>query len=434
MTTTMQQIQKASAGILLVFFSFCFLQSPASAQKPIAPLRPPDSPIPLQYFGMHFHRLASTTPWPENVQLGGWRLLDAYVHWPNLEPTRDKWDFEKLDLYVKLAEQHHVTLMLPLVFTPQWASARPNEPSSFVPGNAGEPKDMADWQNYVRTVATRYKGRIHEYEVWNEPNLKEYYTGSIPQLVEMARIAFTTLKEIDPSVTVCSPSPTAMYGVDWLDRYLKAGGRSYADVIGYHFYVNPNAPETMVPLIREVQEVMERNGVSNKPLWDTETGWAIQNKQSLVRAASGTGFNSVVLSEELASSYLARSYVLSWASGVSRFYWYSWDNKIMGLTEEDGKTIKLPAQAYREVENWLIGARMTSCRSDEAGTWVCEIARNKGYRGWIVWNPNRPVEFRVPADWHVRNARELVGGTQNLGKDQRIQIGPTPLLLEYDGR
>jgi hypothetical protein len=425
-----RRIQKSAVGFFLLLIGSFLVRFSVSAQKPTEPLRPPQEPIPPQLFGLHFHRLASTTPWPESPQVGSWRLLAAYVDWPNLEPSRKKWDFEKLDLYVKLAEQHHVTVMLPLVFTPQWASSRPDEPSSYAPGNAAEPKVMADWEDYVRTVATRYRGRIQEYEVWNEPNLKEFYTGSIPQLVEMARIAYTTLKEIDPSVTVCSPSPTAKYGVDWLDRYLKAGGRSYADVIGYHFYVNPNAPETMLPLIREVEEVMGRNGVSNKPLWDTETGWAIQNKQSLVKAAPGTGFNSVVLSEELASSYLARSYVLSWASGVSRFYWYSWDNKIMGLTEEDGKTSKLPARAYREAENWLIGARMTSCQSDEAGTWVCEIARDTGYRGWILWNSDRSLDFHVPSDWRARETRSLLGVVQKLAKDQKVPIAQMPVLVE----
>ncbi len=426
----MLRIERTAASILLALLGFCLVQSPVAAQSRIAPLRPPESPIPLQLFGLHFHRLASTTPWPENLQFGDWRLLDAYVHWPNLEPARDKWDFEKLDLYLNLAQQHRVTVMLPLVFTPQWASSRPDEPSSFVPGNAAEPKDLADWRNYVQTVGTRYKGRIHEYEVWNEPNLKETYTGSIPQLVEMARIAYTTLKGIDPSVTVCSPPATGEYGVDWLDRYLKAGGKNYADVIGYHFYVNPNAPELMVPLIQQVEAVMQRNGIANKPLWNTESGWAIQNTLTVVRPAPGKGYNSVVLSEELSSAYVARGYILNWASGVSRFYWYAWDNKVMGLTEEDGKTTKPPAQAYRELENWLIGAQMRSCSQDETTTWTCEIARDKGYRAWIVWNPNRSLDFQIPRDWQAREARNLAGTLQKLGNDLKVQVGLTPVLIE----
>jgi len=426
----MRRIQSVAVAIFIVSLGFCLPLSPVSAQRSTGSLRPLESPIPLQYFGMHFHRLASGTPWPEDVQIGSWRLLDAYVQWPKLEPTRDKWDFTNLDLYVKLADQHHVAIMLPLVFTPQWASARPSEPSAFVPGNAAEPKDMADWRDYVRTVGTRYKGRIHEYEVWNEPNLKETYTGSISQLVEMARIAYTTLKEIDPSVTLCSPSAAGAEGVDWLDRYLKAGGKDYADVIGFHFYANPKAPEVMVPLIQQVEAVMQRDGIGNKPLWNTESGWAIQNTQTAVKPTPGQGFNSVVLSEESASAYLARSYVLSWAGGVSRFYWYSWDNKVMGLTEEDGKTTKPPAQAYREIENWLVGARMASCLPNEAMTWTCEIRRDNGYRGWVVWNPNRSMDFQIPSDWQARKVRSLSGTVQKLAKDKSVQIGQAPVLIE----
>jgi hypothetical protein len=393
-------------------------------------LQAPQGTIPLSLFGMHFHRLATTTPWPENEPIGSWRLLAAYVDWPNLEPSRGKYDFEKLDLYLKLAEQHHVTVILPLVLTPQWASSRPNEPSSYAPGNAAEPKDMADWRDYVRTIGTRYKGRVHEYEIWNEPNLKEFYSGSIPQLVEMARIAYTTLKEIDSSNIVCSPSITSAYGVNWLDSYLKAGGKNYADVLGYHFYVNPKPPELMVPLIKQVKAVMQSNGVGNKPLWDTESGWAIQNTQTAVTAATGNGFNSTVLPVDVASAYLARAYILNWASGVSRFYWYAWDDGIMGLTEADGKTIKPPAKAYREIENWLIGARMTTCGTDEAGNWSCQITRDNGYRGWILWNPDHSLDFHIPNDWEAREVRVLSGNTQKLAKKEGVQVGQAPVLIE----
>jgi hypothetical protein len=393
-------------------------------------LQPPQATIPLSLFGMHFHRLATTTPWPENEPIGNWRLLAAYVDWPNLEPSRDKYDFEKLDLYLKLAEQHHVTVILPLVLTPNWASSRPNEPSSYAPGNAAEPKDMADWRDFVRTVGTRYKGRIHEFEIWNEPNLKEFYSGSIPQLVEMARIAYTTLKEIDPSNTVSSPPITSGYGVSWLDSYLKAGGKNYADVIGYHLYVNPKPPELMVPLIKQVKAVMQSNGIGDRPFWNTESGWAIQNAQSAVTAASGSGFNSTVLPLDVASAYVARAYILSWASGVSRFYWYAWDDGIMGLTEADGKTLKPPAIAYREVENWLVGSRMTTCGADQVGNWTCQITRDSGYRGWIVWNPDHSVDFHTPNAWEAREERNLSGTAQKLAIGQSIQIGQAPVLIQ----
>jgi hypothetical protein len=326
-------------------------------------------------------------------------------------------------------------VVFPIALSPTWASARPTEKSGYSPGNAAEPTDLNDWRNYVRTVATRYKGRVHVYEVWNEPNLKSFYSGSLTQLVQLASVAYQTLKEIDPAIIVCSPAFTGPSGIPMFEQYLKAGGAKYADVIGYHFYVNPAPPEEMVAFIQQVKEVMVRNGVGNRPLWNTESGWAIQNAQSVVKPAPGKGYNSVVLPQDGAASYLARAYILSWASGVSRFYWYSWDHGDMGLVDHDGKTLKSPAIAYGEIQKWLIGARMDSCAADTAETWTCTISRDGRYHGWIVWNPDgrRTFKLSVPSQWNVVRIRDLLGHMSSLAPGASVEVSIMPHLLEAPG-
>jgi hypothetical protein len=388
-------------------------------------LVPPSDPIPRTLFGMHIHHMlrgaAEPTPWP-SIPFGTWRLWDAYVAWPWVEPEKGKWDFANLDKYLSQAEQNRVDVLLPLGLSPTWASARPTEKSGYSPGYAAEPKDLNDWRNYVRTIATRYKGRVHAYEIWNEPNLKSFYSGSLPQLVQLVSVAYQTLKEIDPTIIVCSPAFTAAGGIPMFEQYMKAGGTRYADVIGYHLYVSGGPPEELVGLIQQIREIMTRNGAANKPLWNTETGWAIQNKQSVVKQG---------LSPDEAASYLARAYVLSWASGVSRFYWYSWDNFNMGLVDHDGKTLKSPAIAYGEIQKWLIGARMDSCATDANGTWTCATSRDGDYHGWIVWNPARTVNLTLPGTWKVKQVRDLAGKTDSMHPERpSIPIGPSPVLLE----
>lgn len=399
-------------------------------------LRPPDRTIPTQLFGMHIHHLVMgervKTPWPV-VPFGAWRLWGTYTYWSRLEPKKGKWDFSLLDKYVDMAEEHHMEVLLTLGITPEWASSHPSERSDYGPGGSAIPKNMADWQNYVRTVATRYKGRIHEYEIWNEPNLRNYYAGSVPQMVQLAKVGYETLKRVDPTITVCSPSATGVHGAEWLDQYLKDGGGKYADVIGFHFYVNPAPPEQMVPLIQHVEQIMRNAGVGGKPLWDTETGWAIQDKSGTVRAAPGRGFNSIVLSGDQAAAYLARAYVLSWASGVSRLYWYAWDNWTMGLVDRDGRTLKPPAIAYGQLEEWLLGARMTSCGSNAVGTWTCAVTRPGGYHGWIMWNPTATrhlINFRIPNTWHVTRVKDLLGHVTHLAPGATFEVSIMPHLLE----
>jgi hypothetical protein len=403
--------------------------APASAQ---IHLHPTGNPIPPIFFGMHIHHMltgaAQPTPWPA-IPFGSWRLWDAGVAWPALEPEKGKWNFTTLDKYVAMADEHHVEILLTLGLTPPWASARPEEKSGYSPGNAAEPKNISDWQDFVRTVATRYKGRVHYYEIWNEPNFKQYYTGTPEEMVTLVAEASKILREVDPWNRVVSPSASTRSGLPWLEQFLQQGGAKYVNIIGYHFYVAPNPPETMIDTVAQVRVFMEKYGIPHMPLWDSETGWAIANRFSEVQIGnSGMGR---VLSESEAEAYVARAYILLWASGVDRFYYYSWDSGVMGLTEKDATTTKAPARAYATIENWLVGAKMLSCESNADGTWVSELSRQGNYHGWIVWNTTRTANFTPPASWRVKQARDLAGKTEPLQPGSlSIPIGPSPLLLE----
>src|SRR6266568_1613684 len=390
-------------GLILAIVAMAAASSAQQCDTPNrGPLQPPDDVMTIKLFGMHIHHPTASTL-GRAPAFGTWRLWDAHVAWPNLEPEREKWNFATLDSYVDLAEKRGIEILLPLGLSPRWASARQDEPSGYAPGYAAEPKNLDDWRDYVRTVATRYKGRIHCYEIWNEPNLKDFFSGSPQQMFELARAAHGVLKEVDPQITVVSPSSAADYGVKWLDDFLQKGAGAFVDVIGYHFYVTPQAPETMVGLVSRVREAVEKYHLGNKPLWDTESGWLIESHRAPVKP--GTGSWSKVLSEDEASAYVARAYVLLWAAGVSRFYWYDWDGDKMGLAEEDGVTLKPAARAYAEAERWLVGARMVSCGQDAQATWTAHITRRGSYRAWLVWNPARAIEFEVPGKWRVRDVR-----------------------------
>jgi len=266
--------------------------------------------------------------------------------------------------------------------------------------------------------------------MWNEPNLPGFFTGTPTQLVTLAAEAWKIIKEVDPASLVVSPSITGSRGVAWLDRYLEAGGGKYADIIGYHFYVNPAEPEQMLPMMESVKTVLARHGMSAKPLWNTETGWAIAGFQKPVSPASGKGFNSIVLSPSQASAYLLRTYVLSWAAGVARLYWYAWDSAMMGLVEADGKTPKATALAYGVVQDWLVGARMLSCAKDPDGTWIAELARPEKGRAWIVWNPGRTSNFVPPKGWNIRATRDLSGAMLSIRAGQAVVVDSMPVLLE----
>jgi hypothetical protein len=81
-------------------------------------------------------------------------------------------------------------------------------------------------------------------------------------------------------------------------------------------------------------------------LWNTEAGWELPRP---------------FFSDDVAAAFVARAYILNWAGGVDRFFWYAWDNQdwvSLHLTGPDSKTPTAAAKSYAQVESWLVGARM----------------------------------------------------------------------------
>jgi hypothetical protein len=381
-------------------------------------LVPSSELIPADFFGMHIHNAATTTPWPPSA-IGGWRLWDARVAWPQIEPERGVWSFQLLDQYLALADQHGTKVLLPLGLSPQWASSQPQQPSVYQPGNAAAPASLADWQNYVTTVVTHCRGRVQAYEIWNEPNSPGFWTGTPAQMVALTQTASETIHSIDPSALVVSPAATTAAGLTWLTQFLSLGGGKYVDVIAYHFYVAPQAPEAMVSLIQKVQEAMRNAGVANKPLWNTESGWQLPKPFP---------------SEELAASYLARAYILNWAAGISRFYWYAWDNHAFAsiqTTEADNRTLTLAGQAYGIIEKWLTGSSLNDCDEEPDHTWVCKLTR-RGVPAWILWNTTGNAEekrtFIFPDAWNDKSATSL-GQEPRALTGPEIEVSQTPELV-----
>lgn len=345
-----------------------------------------DDSVPRTYFGLHIHRADQGTVWP-TVQFGSWRLWDAYVGWAQLEPAKGKWDFSRLDRYVAMASAENVDILLPLAMTPRWASARPDEISPYQPGNVAEPKNISDWTAYVSAVASRYKGRIKHYEVWNEPSDINHYSGNLEKLVQLTCEANRILKAIDPGIKVISPaSAGGGRHIDYLNMFLAAGGNRCIDIVGHHFYVFRESPEAMVPLIRKVKRVMKANNVGHLPLWNTETGYWIENGDGTPdhpMVAKG-GWRRLGLERESAD-YLIRALLIARAEGVGRFYWYSWDSRYgLGMIEPSSEKEKPITKAWRSLAGRLIGATELACK-ESWDRWVCTFVLKSGRKDRVSW-------------------------------------------------
>lgn len=383
-----------------------------------------------EFFGAHVHRSVPNSLW-KKAGFGALRLHDANVTWAELEPQPGRWDWKRLDRIVANAGDARVDLLLPLQGTPAWAASNPASAGAYGKGANSAPADMDDWIAYVRAVATRYKGTIRAYEVWNEPNLTRFFNGTPRQMAELTKSAAQAIRAIDPAALVVCSGITSNYGLRWLRDYLAAGADRYCDVIGYHFYVQHGAPEKMAPLIADVKKAMARAGIAQRPIWNTETGWVIDTGGPGA-PADGVPASWKPLSMETAMAYVPRALLIARSQGVQRFYWYSWDHGTMGLTARRGVRLTPAARLYTNFRNYVIGARVDDCTRAGA-LWHCALQLRAGTPVDVYWAEAGTLSVTAA---RAGSLREIDHGgelrrTRTLRAGDAVAVGPKPLFIEY---
>jgi xylan 1,4-beta-xylosidase len=91
--------------------------------------------------------------------------------------------------------------------------------------NVTPPRDLMEWQALVRRLAEHWLDRYGKpevsrwsFEVWNEPNLKDFWTGTRHDYFDLYRVTARTLKEAEPDLRVGGPA-TAKNA--WIPEFLE---------------------------------------------------------------------------------------------------------------------------------------------------------------------------------------------------------------------
>jgi len=335
--------------------------------------------------GLHMHRSELSGNWPD-VAFGSWRMVSAYAEWMYVEPSLGNWQFAKLDGYVARATSVGLSITLPLAVTPRWASARPDEPGIYGPGTAAEPADLERWRTYVRTVAARYAGRIHSYEVHNEANTTPFWTGGIPKLVELTRIAREEIRMADPKALVIAPSGVGLdKRISWVRDFLSAGGAQYVDIASYHLYHSPMAPEAMVPRLQEMRTQLAAAGFASMPLWNTEAGYFVETRPDSPQPKWDKSERPYVIDADTAGQYVVRAMLLARVLGIERFYWYAWDSEKLGFLEPGSKARRPAARALERAATILLRSDVKRCDRSAGGLWTCQLVMANGKNARAVW-------------------------------------------------
>ena len=154
---------------------------------------------------------------------------------------------------------------------------------------AGMPSDNAQYAKFVRLVATRYKGKVANYEVWNEPNAIFFWqpAPNATQYTALLKAAYTAIKGADPNAMVIAAGVGAVvdFGsltvnpVRFITEMYQAGAAGYFDALAFHPYLSNNPfsqgtpyPDSPLNQVKQIYNLMVANGDGNKKIWATEYG------------------------------------------------------------------------------------------------------------------------------------------------------------------
>lgn len=225
-----------------------------------------------------FHFIRQEFPWEDLEQPGKGEFFDRKFN---------KSTWEKYDRIVALADEYGLEIIARLDHPPAWTRADGHSRGYFAP-----PDNYEDYGDFVHAVASRYKGKIKYYQLWNEPNIYPEW-GEQPvnaqDYTRLLKIGYKRAKEADPNAVIISAGlaqtletgPRNLSDLLFLQQMYDAGAKNYFDILAvmnYGLFTGPgdhraDASRTNFSRPELVREIMVKNGDANKPIWAMEIGW-----------------------------------------------------------------------------------------------------------------------------------------------------------------
>jgi hypothetical protein len=389
----------------------------AASLFPATPAAAAKVKVDPRIFGVHDAGLSSLS----SGTVGSLRLWDAGTTWREIERSPGVYDFTRLDAAVRAAQVRNVEVTLVLGMTPD-----------FYGGATAYPSDPAAFTRYVTAVVNRYrsfegKRGIHAYQVWNEANVTNFWTGTTLQMAQLTKATWNAVNAVDKAALVVGPAYAARINeqIRGITRFAFARVNGvpawrYMDVVSLNLYPldrygpKVGTPEKSMQLLAKARKILGFGGMpASKPIWNTEVNYGM-------RTGSYGGTRALPISAQRQAAYVARTYLLNAANGVRRVHWYSWDmgnlpgggtlgNTVL-TTPADGSTRTLAGRAFALVRGWMVGGTLMGasrsakpCAADRRGTYTCVIKYKRGVKR-VYWNPTKRVKLNV-----ARNATFKVG-------------------------
>ena len=286
--------------VLLILFSI--LASSVLAAIPLPELTVPNG------FGTNIHFRGE----PRDLDLirdAGFKFIRMDLAWSGVEREKDAYEFEKIgyDALTAGCTKRGIRILYILDY-----SNKLYEANRSVRTEQGRRAFAA----FAEAAAKRYKGKGILWEIWNEPNIKQFWTPqpSVDDYCRLVKQTASRVKQADPSGLVVAPA-TSGIPFKWLEDCFKKGLLNQIDALSVHPY-RPQPPETVIKDYAKLRELIKRYAPKGKkfPIISGEWGY------------SNINWDKTRLSNERQAQYLVRQFLINLHQGVPVSIWYDWKN------------------------------------------------------------------------------------------------------------
>jgi polysaccharide biosynthesis protein PslG len=321
---------------------------PSALATPVAPpLAPPVAgQLPVADPAVHVFLWGNPDTTDVDLQLAkdaGFGWVKQRFEWRNIEGKgKGQFEWNEPDRIVGAIGAHGLKVIARVDNQPQWAASGVTWPAT------SPPDKLSDWTDYLTALASRYKGQIQAYEIWNEPNLDREWGGRPPDpaaYTQLLKASYQAIKAADPAAIVAtaglSPTTTqsaqAMRDIDYYRGMYQAGAKDSFDVLGANaagFKAPPctdpdqvaNSPDLSNPNdpsppavkrvyafrhVEDVRQVMLDNGDDDRQMVVLEMGWTTDPRP-------GSPYQWHAVSQDQQAQYLVDAFV------CARQNWAPW--------------------------------------------------------------------------------------------------------------
>jgi beta-xylosidase len=185
---------------------------------------------------------------------------DINFVFPKFEADADaatSYDFAETDTFLKPLRSLGVGVIFRLGYSME-------EPVLRV--HNAPPKNFEKWARVCLNIVKHYNSgwdngfhdRIEYWEIWNEPDITEFWTGTPQQYYQLYETTARMIKNYDPSLKV--GGPTLAGHTEFLDGFLKYCREHQVplDFVSWHIY--SAEPYSVLEMSEKVRELMSRYG------------------------------------------------------------------------------------------------------------------------------------------------------------------------------